>query len=234
MSDPSGRRWVREALLSLPDKQRNRNLIGALSRYGEMAEKASDSLALAFRSAKLVKTVFGDAKFPLLLDRSSKAATHARSCQKELAKSMEAVTKRPFDDRMIAIKDVTAAVGKPVTEVWEKKVTSEIRAYEQVGTIAADRALPGGIELNRKLKELSARSSRPPNDEKEARAFAQQLGDLPKEVTRLGLTGKAGAFLVAAAEGRGGPRDLDDSEVRELLDRYGLWGALRVTLGPNR
>jgi hypothetical protein len=234
MSDASGRKWVREALLSLPDKQRNRNLIGALSRYGEMADKASDSLSLAFQTAKLVKTVFGDSKCPMLLDRANKAAANARSCQKELAKSIDVVTKKPFDDRMIAIKDFAAAVGKPVAEVWEKKVSDEIRAYEQVGRIAADRALPGGIELNSKLKELRDRSSRPPQDESDARVFAQKLGDLPKDVTLLGLTGKAGAFLVAAAEGHGGPRDLDDAEVRELLDRYGLWGALRVTLGPNQ
>lgn len=234
MSDAAERQWVREALLALPEKERNKNLVGALRRYGEMAEKAGESLSLSYRTAKLVTAVFPDSRFPALDDRASKAAAGARQCQKDLTKSIDAVTKKSFDDRMIAIKDFAAATSKPVTEVWEKRVSEAIHAYEQVAKVAADRALPGGRELQLKLTDLRSRTSRPPSDDSDAGTVALKLEGLPKEVAALGLTGKPGDFLVAAAEGRGAPRDLDDPEVRELLDRYALWPSLRVSLGPTR
>ncbi len=234
MSDAAERQWVREALLALPEKTRNKNLAGALRRYGEMAEKADESLSLSYRTAKLVKAVFGNSSFPVLDDRASKAAAGARHCQKELAKSIDAVTKNSFEERMIAIKDFAAASGKPVTDVWEKRVSEAIHAYEQVAKVAADRGLPGGRELEAKLTDLRNRTSRPPNDDNDARTFALKLGGLPQEVATLGLTGKAGDFLVAAAEGRASPRDLENPEVREFLDRYALWRSLHVSLGPTR
>lgn len=234
MSDAAQRQWVREALLALPEKTRNKNLAGSLRRFAEMAEKADESLSLSYRTAKLVTAVFGNSIFPALNDRAGKAAVAARHCQKELAKNIDAVTKNSFEERIIAIKDFAAASGKPVTEVWEKSVADAIHAYEQVSKVAAERGLPGGRELEAKLTDLRNRISRPPHDDNDARAFALKLGGLPQEVATLGLTGKAGEFLVAAAEGRGSPRDLENHEVREFLDRYALWGSLRVSLGPTR
>jgi len=234
MSDAAERQWLREALLALPDKTRNKNLAGSLRRFAEMAEKADESLSLSYRTAKLVTAVFGTSSFPVLSDRASKAAAAARYCQKELAKSIDTVTKNSFEERMIAIKDFAAASGKPVTDVWEKSVSDAIHAYEQVSKVAADRGLPGGRELEAKLTDLRNRTSRPPHDDNDARTFALKLAGLPQEVATLGLTGKAGDFLVAAAEGRGSPRDLENPEVREFLDRYALWGSLRVSLGPTR
>lgn len=234
MSDAAERRWVRESLLSLPEKTRNKNLVGALRRYGETAEKAAESLSLSYQIAKHVRTVFGDLSFPLLDERASKAAIATRYCQKELAKSIDAVDKKSFEDRMIAIKEFAATSSKPVTDVWEKRVSEAIQAYEQVAKVAADRGLPGGRDLETKLTDLRNRTSQPPHDDSEARAFGLKLGALPQEVAALGLTGKPGEFLVAAAEGRGSPRDLEHPEVRELLDRYALWPSLRVSLGPTR
>jgi hypothetical protein len=60
------------------------------------------------------------------------------------------------------------------------------------------------------------------------------IGDLPAVVRSLGLTGRVGAFLVAVAEGNGSPQELEQAEVREFLDRYGLWDALRVSFGVSR
>jgi hypothetical protein len=234
MSDAAERQWVREALLALPEKTRNKNLAGSLRRFAEMAEKADETFSLSHRTAKLVTAVFGDSSFPVLTHRSNKAAADARHCQKELAKSIDVVTKNSFEERMIAIKDFAAASSKPVTDVWEKEVSGAIHAYEQVSKVAADRGLPGGRELESKLSDLRSRRSRPPQDDNDARTVALKLARLPQEVATLGLTGKAGEFLVAAAEGRGSPRDLEHPEVRELLDRYALWPSLRVSLGPTR
>ncbi len=234
MSDAAERQWVREALLALPEKTRNKTLVGALRRYGEMAQRAGESLSLSYGTAKLVTAVFANSRFPLLDERAGKAAAGARHCQKELAKSIDAVTKKSFDDRMIAVKDSAAASSKPVTEVWEKGVSEAIHAYEQVAKVAADRGLKGGRELETKLAELRSRTSRPPQDDNDARSFALRLEALPQEVAALGLKGKPGDFLVAAAEGRGAPHDLEDPEIRELLDRYRLWPLLRVSLGPTR
>jgi len=234
MSDQKTRQWVREALMSLPDKTRNKNLTGALARYAVMAEQSRDSFRFALRLADLVKTVFVDSTFPTLVDRVRKAGNNARTCGKDISKGMEAVAKKTFEERMISIKEFATAASKPVAEIWAEKLAAEIRAYEQVGRIVADRGLPGGAQLNKKLGELGSRSSIPPQDEKDAADLTGRLRGLPQEVKALGLTGKAGNFLVAAAEGRGSPRDLEEPEVRELIDRYRLWSSLLVTMGPRK
>lgn len=234
MSDKKTRQWVRDSLISLPDKNRNKNLTGSLARYAVMAEQSRDSLRFALRLADLVKMVFVDSSFPTLVDRVRKAANSARTCEKDVAKGMDAVAKKTFEERMISIKEFATAASKPVAETWAEKLASEIRAYEQVGRIVADRGLPGGAELNKKLSELGSRSSIPPRDEKDAADLIGMLRGLPQEVKALGLTGKAGKFLVAAAEGRGSAHDLEEPEVRELIDRYSLWSSLLVTMGPRK
>jgi hypothetical protein len=147
---------------------------------------------------------------------------------------MDAVAKKSFEDRVVTIKESGSASTKPVVEVWQENLATGVRPYEQVAKVAADRGLPGGTELNKRLSELLNRSSVPPQDERDATALSLKLGSLPDEVKALGLTGKAGDFLVAAAEGRASPRDLENSEIRDLLDRYKLWDSLLVSLGSRK
>ena len=234
MTDQKTRQWVREALMSLPDKTRNKNLTGTLARYALMAEQSRDSLRAALKLADLVKSVFVDSTFPILMDRVRKAAGSARTCGRDLAKGMDAVAKKAFEERMISIKELATAANKPVAEAWSEKFSAEIRAYEQVGQIVADQGLSGGAKLSKLLGELRNRSALPPQNENDAAVLAVRLRDLPLEMKSLGLTGKAGSFLVAAAEGHGSPRDLEEPEVRELIDRYGLWSSLLVTMGPRK
>lgn len=234
MSDLESRKWLREALQSLPEKTRKRTLTGALSRYADIAERARDSFQATIATANLVLRVFRDAQFPNLADRITKASESARSCNRDLSKSADAVTKKSFDNRVIAIKDFAAASGKPVAESWEKLIIQEIATYEQVGRIAADRGLPGGTDFNEKLKTLRERAAKPPVNPTDADAVGSKLRDIPKDIKALGLTGKAGKFLISAAEGRGIAKDLEVAEIREMLDRYQLWTSLRVSLGPRQ
>jgi hypothetical protein len=233
MSDKNNRKWVRETLLTLPDKQRNKTLTGRLTRYAEIAEQSQDSLRSALALSILVKSVFSDSTFPNLAAKVRNAASGARSCQRDLGKGIEAVAKPQFEKRIVDIKEAANGSTKPVTEVWQANIIAGVRAYVQVAKIAADQTLPGGHELNKKLDELISRSSVPPCDQKDAATLNLKLASLPEDVTTLGLTGKAGDFLVAAAEGRGSPRDLENAEIRDLLDRYKLWNSLRVTLGSR-
>ena len=57
---------------------------------------------------------------------------------------------------------------------------------------------------------------------------------MPEVLRSLGLSKAVGAFLVAVAEGLGPVRELEKVEIREFLDRYGMWDALRVSFGGSR
>ena len=103
MSDSNGRKWVREILLTLPEKERNKTLTGRLTRYAEIAEQSRQSLGSALEASILVKSVFSDATFPNLLAKLRSAASGARSCQRDLAKGIDSVAKPQFDERMATI-----------------------------------------------------------------------------------------------------------------------------------
>ena len=60
------------------------------------------------------------------------------------------------------------------------------------------------------------------------------INNMPEVLRSLGLSKAVGAFLVAVAEGLGPVRELEKVEIREFLDRYGMWDALRISFGGTR
>jgi len=234
MSDQNSRKLIVEALTALPAKTRNKNLVGNLRRFAEIAERSRDVLALSIAGAARLKLVFTDAQLGNLGDRVSNAQKKARTCLREVSQAIDAVAKPTFEARLIEMKDYAAGSVKPVVETWQKRLDDAIRPYEKLAQIVEERRLEGGEALSTVLVRIrGARTQTPPTDA-EALAIKDAIAGLPGVVRSLGLTGTVGAFLVAVAEGSGSPRDLERKEVREFLDRYELWDALRVGFGASR
>jgi len=234
MSDGASRTWIAETLAALPAKTRNKNLVGKLGSFSEIAERAKDTLASSMQGAARVKLVFGDANLAPVVDKLSSAQKKARTCVRDINQSLDAVAKASFETRLIEIRDHATGSIRPVLETWQRRIDDSIRPYEKLAQVVQDRHLEGGDALVNALDSIRQSRTQTPGTGQEAATLKSLIEDLPTVVRSLGLTGRVGAFLVAVAEGNGSPQELEQAEVREFLDRYGLWDTLRVSFGVSR
>jgi len=234
MSERTSRTWITEALTALPAKTRNKNLVGNLGRFADMAEQARDTLTSSLRGATRMKLVFADAATGNVVEKLVSAQKKARTCVRDLTQSLDVVAKSSFETRVIDIRDHATGSVRPLLESWQRRIDDAIRPYEKLAQVVQDRHLDGGDELVAALGRIKEARTQTPATKEEALGLKVLIDGLPSVVRSLGLTGRVGAFLVAVAEGTGSPRDLERVEVREFLDRYGLWDDLRVSFGSSR
>jgi hypothetical protein len=234
MSERTGRTWITEALTALPAKTRNKNLVGNLGRFADMAEQARDTLTSSLRGATRMKLVFADAATGNVVEKLVNAQKKARTCVRDLTQSLDVVAKSSFETRVIDIRDHATGSIRPLLESWQRRIDDAIRPYEKLAQVVQDRHLDGGDELVAALGRIKEARTQTPATKEEALGLKVLIDGLPSVVRSLGLTGGVGAFLVAVAEGTGSPRDLERVEVREFLDRYALWDDLRVSFGSSR
>ena len=234
MSERTSRTWITEALTALPAKTRNKNLVGNLGRFADMAEQARDTLTSSLRGATRMKLVFADAATGNVVEKLVNAQKKARTCVRDLTQSLDVVAKSSFETRVIDIRDHATGSIRPLLESWQRRIDDAIRPYEKLAQVVQDRHLDGGDELVAALGRIKEARTQTPATKEEALGLKVLIDGLPSVVRSLGLTGRVGAFLVAVADGTGSPRDLERVEVREFLDRYALWDDLRVSFGSRR
>ncbi|MCZ2155782.1 MAG: hypothetical protein LC114_18095, partial [Bryobacterales bacterium] len=127
MSDRASRTWIAETLAALPAKTRNKNLVGKLGSFSEIAERARDTLASSVQGAARVKLVFGDANLAPVVDKLSSAQKKAKTCVRDINQSLDAVAKASFETRLIEIRDHATGSIRPVLETWQRRIDDSIR-----------------------------------------------------------------------------------------------------------
>lgn len=231
MSDQLSRKWIVEALGSLPGKTQNKNLVGKLRKFAELSERSRDSLASAIDGSAKVRLVFPSAQITAVEEKVSNAKKKARASLKELSQSIDAVSKASFETRVIDMKDHATSSVKPVLEAWQRYLEDSISPYERLAQIVEERQLTGGEALTRALASLRKARTEMPATDADALAIKALINDMPEVLRSLGLSKVVGNFLVAVAEGRGSVRALENAEIREFLDRYEMWDVLRISFG---
>jgi hypothetical protein len=206
-------------------------LVGNLKRFSEVAERSRELLALSTAGSARAKLVFPDIELSNAAEKISSARKKAKSCLREVSQNLDAVAKIGFENRLIEMKDHSGASIRPITDAWQKRVQDILRPYEILVTIVAERKLKGSETLIATLGVIRSVQNELPDTNRAAIQIKQHISDLPGIVSSLGLTGKVGEFLIAVSRGLGSPRDLENLEIRDFLDKYGLWSSLRVSFG---
>src|SRR5262249_34245489 len=119
---------------------------------------------------------------------------------------------------------------KNLKDQWNDLLTSKIADFEKLVRAASGANLAGSKNLTETLNRLRVQGVNPPQNDDSAKRIAADLENLKNSVGTLGLEGKVGEFLIAAAEGRGNPKDLGDTEIVGFIERNNLWNLLSVKL----
>jgi hypothetical protein len=233
MSDRNSRQWISDTLVSLPAKTKNKSLVGRLRQFSQNAANVKSSIELSIENSKRLRSVFPSAEVATLEPKLSDIRKKAKAASRDLAGGVDAVAKQVFENKMIEMLEIASGTAKPLLELWQRRIDEAITPFIRISQVVADLKLVGSIGLQEHIAALQTARATIPDSSSKALAIRQRLESLPSIVGGLGLTGKTGKFLVAVAERNGSAKDLDDEEIRLFLDRYQLWGALRVSLGDS-
>lgn len=214
---------------ALPGKREKQNLIDLLRKFGEDLSGARVNLATAMTQVEHARRVFAEIPRQDVDEAVRKAALSARRLRSTLEKNLGDILTPGVEKRVLTLKDSAKEAASGVRESWKTMLDRQVGALRPIVTIARDARLQGGEELAHRLDKLAA--LRAPATAEEAAALKSQLESLRESVTALGLKGKAGEFLMRAAQGLARAKDLEQPEVRDVLDRFQLWDRLSVKLG---
>ena len=216
---------------SIPDKERRKDLVGKLAHYSLRTAEARDSLAQSFQSQRCSQSVFPDSNFQRSAEQSRKAASAARALQKKLVKQIEAIKEHALEKQFRDIDEYAKAAQKNLREQWKNLLDRKIADFGNLVKAASGANLAGSKSLTETLSRLRTQTENPPHNDEAAKRIMIDLESLENSVGTLGLKGRAGEFLMAAAMGQGDPKDLGNPEIVAFIERNNLWGLLTVKLG---
>jgi hypothetical protein len=226
-------KWLelKQKIEDIPEKEGRKNLVGRLARYSSKTAEARDSLVQSAQAQLFAQSVFPEEGFQRSAKQLSEAVSAARTLHKRLVKQIEAVETTASDKQFLAIDEYAKAARNNLKEQWNNLLGRKIADFDNLVKAASGAQLAGSKNLTETLSRLRDQRASPPNNDAAAKRVAADLESLKNYVSTLGLEGRVGEFLIAAAEGRGNPKDLGDPEIVTFIERNELWNLLSVRLG---
>jgi len=215
---------------SIPEKRSRKNLVGKLAQYDQMSTQAKGVLTKCIRELHYVQSVFPSGDFQRVAEQTARAANVARRLRRRL-ENISVIETKTSNDQFISISEYAKSAQTALKDRWTQLLTRRIADFENLAKAASSANLEGSRGMVEKLNRLDDRVGAPPISEEITQRIVADLHDLEKSVSTLGLEGRPGEFLVAAANEQGNPQDLLDSEVAAFIEKYNLWGLLTVKLG---
>lgn len=154
--------------------------------------------------------------------------TRAESLERALSggpQAWDAEVRRPVQDLKRSVDSATSAVQRE----WSTEVAAVVLKYERLGQALLKAGLDDGAAISDALARVR-RFSEPPAQERDAQRAAEAVRSVAPSVARVGVSDAIGEFLVAALDGTGMARSLQDPTVVKFLNDNRLWDLLRVSI----
>ena len=213
----------------IPEKRSRANLVGVLARYNDQTNKSFEVLTQTRNSLDFVLQVSSDINIETVRNKIEQTAKTSHRLRKRLSEDIEKI--KSADDKFIDIKNTADSASKTLREKWQLFLKDKIETYEKIVEAASGAGLSGSDTLAQTLNKLCAKLDSPPKSEEEATKIAEALNNLSGSIESLGLKGKVGDFLTAAAAGNATAQMLLQEEVQEFIEQNNLWSAFSIKLG---
>ena len=220
---------LKTKLEAIPDKQRRKDLVGKLERYGTMAAVASETLVTCTEVQRYARQVFADEDFQRSTEQTRKAIGYATRLRTKLTNKIEAV--ETSESQFSALSESAKLANTALKTRWSDLLTKRIEEFEKLVRVAKDANLPGNRALEQTLNRLRNYINNPPQSGDAVQRIENDLKSVVNSVQSLGLEGPGGQFLADAIAGKGHAKDLCNPEITEIIERYKLWDSLSVRLG---
>lgn len=225
---------IRELTLqvaSIPDKEKRKNQVGAL----EAARNKSCELTATASGAADVCAAVAAVDSANFIGRARQSIAQAGSSAKQLSAHLltggQIAGNKKADDLLTTMSERVESAVTTIRKGWSVLAQGYAKRYQPLADVAYQIGLPGARVLDDALSKVRSWESRPPATAQAAEQFNTAVTQIRGSVEGLGFEGKAGTFMVAAANGNASARDLLDPDVQAFLKKYpGVWGLLQVKL----
>jgi hypothetical protein len=213
----------------IPEKRNRAHLVGVLENYNTKTNEAFKTLTQTRNSSDFILQVSSDINIDLVKNKIEQAAKISQRLRKRLSEDIEKI--KSADDKFIDIKNIADSASKTLDDKWQLFLKGKIETYEKIVEAASGAGLSGSEVLAQTLNKLHTSLDSPPKSEEEATNIAEALNNLSGSIESLGLKGKVGEFLTAAAAGNATAQMLLQEEVQEFIEQNNLWSAFSIKLG---
>lgn len=218
-------------LASIPEKEKRKNQVGSLEAA---RDKVRELAALASGTADVCTAVavVNGATFVIRARQVIvQAGSSAKQLNAHLAKGGQIAGNKKAEDLLTTMSERIANAATLIRKGWSGLAQGYAIKYQPLADVAKQIGLPGAPVLERALSQARLWGTNPPNSAEVAKKFDEAVDQIRGSIESLGFEGKAGVFMVAAANGNASARDLLDPDVAEFLNKYpSVWGLLQVRL----
>ncbi len=221
---------LKEQIQSLPAKKSRLNLVGVLQRYNVQTSETLEIVRQTRQNVEQVSTVFPNLDLQTTVtEKINSVARTAQSLRKTLEK-IENIQTKKADDNFQLLNNTARTARNNLRDKWSSTLKERIETYDKLVKASSSANLRGSSSLAEKLERLRGQTDILPKTEDAALKVKSDLDGINTSFQDLGLEGKIGDFLIAAAAGRANAKILLDNDVREFIDQNQLWSALSVKI----
>lgn len=222
---------LKEEIQSLPAKKSRLHLNEDLRRYNTLASESLETLRQTHRTSEQVAAVFPDLDLQVtVIEKINSAVRTAQSLRKTLEK-IENIQTKKADDNFQLLNNTARTARNNLRDKWSATLKERIETYDKLVKASSSANLRGSSSLAEKLERLRGQTDILPKTEDAALKVKSDLDGINTSFQDLGLEGKIGDFLIAAAAGRANAKILLDNEVQEFIEQNQLWSSLSVKIG---
>lgn len=214
----------------IPDKEKRATQLGEMVAIRDKLRASADLADELRRLTSALKAIEGTD----FVDKSEQGLAQATSNAFRLKARLEAGSgfeRKRADETLTAINERLENASTAVTRGWRMLVDEQGKRYQPLAEAAERASLPGASALNAAIAQLEDWRDAPPKTPHTAEIYVTNAALIPAAIANLGLEGRAGKFMVDAANGRAKAKDLQNAEVLAFLGANpAIWSMLKVGL----
>lgn len=222
---------LKEQIQSLPAKKNRLNLVGVLQRYNAQTSETLEILRQTRQNAQQVSAVFPNLDLQVTVTEKINSAARAAQTLRKTLEKIENIQTKKAEDSFQLLNNTARTARNNLRDKWSATLKERIETYDKLVKASSSANLRGSSSLTEKLERLRGQTDNLPKTEDAAIRVKNDLDGINTSFQDLGLEGKIGDFLIAAAAGRANAKILLDNDVREFIEQNQLWSALRVKIG---
>lgn len=224
-------RHLTAEVASIPDKEKRKNQVGSLEAARDKLRALTEAAIGASDVCAAVGGVNGATFVVRVRQVIVQSGSSAKQLNAHLAKGGQIAGNKKADELLTSISERVSNAVSLVRKGWSGLAQGYALKYQPLADVAKQIGLPGAPVLERALNQVRYWETDPPTSAEAAKKFDEAVDQIRVSIESLGFEGKAGAFMVAAANGNAKARDLLDPDVGAFLSKYpDVWALLQVRL----
>ena len=218
-------------IATIPEKEKRKNQVGSLEAARDKVRELAALISGTADVCAAVSIVNGATFVVRVRQVIAQAGSSAKQLNAHLAKGGQISGNKKAEDLLATMSERVARAATLIRNGWSGLAQGYAIKYQPLADVAKQIGLPGAPLLERALSQVRLWETEPPNSADVAKKFDVAVDQIRGSIEGLGFEGKAGAFMVAAANGNASARDLLDPDVGAFLNKYpSVWGLLQVRL----